>query len=217
MLRMILKNEYQSPRGNIMPFRNNKGVHRQSFVRSILMALGISAQAILQDLWAQLPWGNVGHSTGGCLVWLQTSRKGLAGWENHARSLLLLAHLMSGTLPATYPPCSWRLCWVSGDPLVFPLCWDSSTAAELFAGALPHDPHPLLHTDRHKPLEHAWRIEQPSLLVFSLIPQCFLHSALPMNTVFSEMQSGLISRLLRGTCFPFSRHLAIASSNKKII
>lgn len=50
ILCMILKNEYQSPRGNIMPFRNNKGVHRQSFVRSILVALGISAQAVPQDL-----------------------------------------------------------------------------------------------------------------------------------------------------------------------
>lgn len=48
----ILKIEYQSPRGNIMPFRNNKGVHRQSFVRSIHIALGISAQAVRQDLRA---------------------------------------------------------------------------------------------------------------------------------------------------------------------
>jgi len=38
-----------------------------------------------------------------------------------------------------------------------------------------------------------------------------------MNTTFSEMQSGLIGRLLRGTCLPFSRHLAIARSNKQII
>lgn len=53
-----------------MPFTNNKGVCRQSFVRPIPLALGISAQAVLQDLRAQLPWGNVGHSTGGCLVWL---------------------------------------------------------------------------------------------------------------------------------------------------
>lgn len=58
---------------------------------------------------------------------------------------------------------------IFGDPLVCCLYWDPSGAAELFLGALPHDPHPLLHRDLHKALVPAWKIEQPSVLVLSLI------------------------------------------------
>lgn len=50
ILCIVLKNEYQSPGRNIMPFRNNKAVSRQSFVGSIHVALEISAQAVLQEL-----------------------------------------------------------------------------------------------------------------------------------------------------------------------
>lgn len=35
---------------------------------------------------------------------------------------------------------------IFGDPLLCCPCWDLSKAAEPFLGALPHDPHPFLHS-----------------------------------------------------------------------
>lgn len=147
---------------------------------------------------------------------LQTSHGGLAGWENHAGSLLLLARFtgQAWCLQSTHPALGDGAGYLWGSFRVLSMlgsqqgCWTSLRSSS---------PRLTPVVAQHRPLVPAWKIAQPSVLVSSLISSCFFCSALLMNTMFSEMRSGLIGRLLRGTCFPFSRHLAIARSNKKII
>lgn len=112
---MILKNEYQSPRGNIMPFKNNKGVRRQSFVRSVLMALGISVQTSCSvgsvSPTAMGQCGTFNRRMSGA-VGLQNSCGGLTGWENHAGSLLLLTRFSCQT-QSTHPALGHCAGWIS--------------------------------------------------------------------------------------------------------
>lgn len=156
-----------------MPFKNNKGVHRQSIVRSILTALGISVQTSCSvgsaSPTAMGQCGTFNRRTS-TVVGLQTSCGGLAGWENHAGSLLLLTHFHARHVACNLPTLLLETVLdIFGDPLMCCLYWDPCRAAELFGGALPHNPHPLLHRDLHKPLVPAWKRAQPSVLVLSLI------------------------------------------------
>lgn len=97
---------------------------------------------------------------------------------------------------------------IFGDPLMCCPCWDPCRTAELSEKALPHNSTIVAQ-------EEGSAFSGSLVLDILMLP--FFGSALLMNTMLSEMQSGLSSRLWCGTCFPFSRHLAIARSNKEII
>lgn len=135
-------------------------------------------QAVLWDLQAQLPWGNVRHSTGGCLVWLGyktpvgASLGGRIMQDLCFSSPIFCARHVAWNLPALLLD---TVLDIFGDSLMCCPCWDPCRTAELFGGALPHNfvAQPLLHRDLHKPLVLAWKRAQPSVVVSSLISLCF--------------------------------------------
>lgn len=153
-----------------MPFKNNKGVHRQSFVRSIHTALGISVQTSCSvgsaSPTAMGQCGTFDRRMSG-VVGLQNSCGGLTGWENHA-GYLLLTHFSCQThcLQSTHPALGHCAGYLWG---FFNPCWDPcrtfwrSSAPQLTPIV------PLLHRDLHKPLVLAWKRAQPSVVVSSLI------------------------------------------------